>query len=263
MKKTHKVVMLPTEDKAKVGGIVQRPRDKALAIVNPLTIDDTQESISQHLYILSDDTIKEGDWFINNDYGNLSVKKATSNIVVSANIHKTLCRKIIATTDPKLVQYVHREDSVNNPCPQEIPQIPQSFVESYAKNPVDKVELKYEKVTPDNLHLGSNLTSNDPIEYSYRIKLVNNEVIINDGFIQLGSIHENERARREKRSDILKVDVVLPDLNNKVVVAESKPKLYTEEDIKKAIKDFAEMNPLLRGCQVTDLEIDEWAKETL
>ncbi len=44
-------------------------------------------------------------------------------------------------------------------------------------------------------------------------------------------------------------------------------KLYNREEVDnliiEGIKDFCEMNPLLRGCQVTDLEIEEWRKENL
>ena len=47
----------------------------------------------------------------------------------------------------------------------------------------------------------------------------------------------------------------------------NKHKKYTREEVNKliieGIKDFCEMNPLLRGCQVTDLEIEEWRKENL
>ena len=62
--KRAKVVMLPTNEKATVGSIVTRSSDNRMAIVNVLTKDDPQPCIHQHLYILSDEEIKEGDWVL-------------------------------------------------------------------------------------------------------------------------------------------------------------------------------------------------------
>ena len=74
-------------------------------------------------------------------------------------------RKIIATTDPKL-----RSDSlIEDPARPEdnllirkgIPKIPQSLIESYCKNPVDKVMVEYSRTmdgtpTYNRLMLNSN-----------------------------------------------------------------------------------------------------------
>ncbi|MEW2859388.1 hypothetical protein AB1A63_15220, partial [Lactiplantibacillus paraplantarum] len=59
--------------------------------VNP----KSKSTVNQHLYILSDDEIKEGDWY-HNSIDN-SIKQASDWIYVST------CKKIIATTDTSLI----------------------------------------------------------------------------------------------------------------------------------------------------------------
>lgn len=93
---------------------------------------------ANHLYILSDDEIKEGDWFL---YKNSGKATHTNDLIVSKCIktHKRIvtsdnlvsgrenCKKIIATTDHNL----------------KLPNIPIEFIKSYCNNPVDEVEVEY------------------------------------------------------------------------------------------------------------------------
>lgn len=64
-------------------------------------------SKQQHLYIISDDEIKEGDWFIGD---NISIKQCTLNNGGNINFKggwysgSTNCKKIIATTDTSLYE---------------------------------------------------------------------------------------------------------------------------------------------------------------
>ena len=55
-------VLLPTKDKVTVNGIVMRPSDSRLGIANVLTVNDPQSKIHQHLYLVSNREIREGDW---------------------------------------------------------------------------------------------------------------------------------------------------------------------------------------------------------
>ena len=91
--KKTKVVMLPTNEKATVGSIVTRPSDNRMATVNVLTKDDTQPCIHQHLYFLSDEEIKEGDWL----YNGTEIWQ-----VKSYYGFQPITKKIIATTDKSL-----------------------------------------------------------------------------------------------------------------------------------------------------------------
>jgi hypothetical protein len=81
---------------------------------------DTLETINQHIYITSDEEIKEGDWFI---YGN--------NILKANFTHKPLNKvKIILTTDADLIA-----DGVQA--------IDDTFLEWFVKNPTcDYVEIQ-------------------------------------------------------------------------------------------------------------------------
>ncbi len=102
----------------------------------------------QHLYIINNDVIKEGDWFI----------RLFDNTVTKANVnsdHKHYdCKKIIATTDKSLVvKYDERFTDVtinNNSLNQLLPQISQQFIEQYITeynqgNTIVDVLVEYEQ----------------------------------------------------------------------------------------------------------------------
>ena len=131
--KRAKVVMLPTNEKAKFGDLILTP-----TYPQKLLIFEHQNctEVSQHLYFTSNDEIKEGDWFLN----------TTTNTIhkccgVSLNIQSGLnggeyhgkfeCKKIIATTDSSLWEH---DDTV--PYPKTRPALPQpsqSFIEKYVE----------------------------------------------------------------------------------------------------------------------------------
>lgn len=104
MKKTHKVILIPCEDK-----------QGSLHISNG----------DQHLYFISNDEIKEGDWYYDTNHN--AIGKYDS----SAQIGK----KIVATTDkslndnikPQNREFVKALNSI-------IPEIPESFIQAYIKS---------------------------------------------------------------------------------------------------------------------------------
>ena len=167
IKKEHGVVMLATEDKVIDGSLISRSIDDKLAITNCLTLEDKNAEKDEHknnyLYFTSDEEIKKGDW-LHNSFSN-NIGKALFD--ERGDLH---LRKIIATTDPKLGITDHRVSPVPNFC--DFPQIPQSFIESYVKNPVDKVELEYVQATyEDWMENGASPVPN-------KLKLDNNEVVV-------------------------------------------------------------------------------------
>ena len=119
-------------------------------------------SLDGFIHFTSDEEIHESDFYIHMQNGDgLRMRKCIGgNLPMDA-------RKIIVTTDPKLGITDHRVSPVPNFC--DFPQIPQSFIESYVKNPVDKVELEYE-VSEDKGYGASR-----PVP---TLKLVNNEVVV-------------------------------------------------------------------------------------
>jgi len=135
MKKKHKIVMLPTEDKTGV------------------KLTSGKYDSLKYLYILSDDEIKEGDWFMSAFYSypihNTKKwrEKQESMVKGSSDCSDLKYHKIIATTDPKLhagMQRVMRGNEVQN----KIPQIPKSLIEYYVRHQPEEVELEYEEIGP-------------------------------------------------------------------------------------------------------------------
>jgi hypothetical protein len=95
---------------------------------------------SQHLYIISDDEIKEGDWFIEED----------CELPINAGYNKGLCencKKIIATTDTSLTinTYYEIEGNQKVQLPQPSQQFIEKYIESYNKGEViTDVLVEYE-----------------------------------------------------------------------------------------------------------------------
>jgi hypothetical protein len=117
------VVMLETSKTNNLNDIVLNPDKTKLATLNPLTIDSKQPCTNQHLYILSNDEIKEGDWCISM---NLAYKKPfqCTNLLYAKEYN---CKKILATTDTSLEIKISRPLSVTRL----LPQIPTIFIQQY------------------------------------------------------------------------------------------------------------------------------------
>ena len=120
---------------------------------NILTYYKEQESDGAvtpiHLYITTDEKIKEGDWYL---WGGAEQKNIYQCKVSEAgdldklNTEcKSLAKKIIATTDPKL----HTNEIVEEDMhmyKKSLPQIPQSFIKEYCKaGGIDEVLVEYER----------------------------------------------------------------------------------------------------------------------
>ena len=137
MKKEVQVHMLPTDE---VSGVVYK-KDYKNGIVK-LSVDKYQESqyhisSSHHLYITTDEEIKEGDWCVHQG----KVKQAIGEAIVSfANEH---AKKIIATTDKSLT--IVQERAGENVWSTWLPQPSQAFIEHYCKvGGLKEVEVEYE-----------------------------------------------------------------------------------------------------------------------
>ena len=145
------VLLLPTDEKAIVGSIVTRPSDGRAAQVNVLTQDDPQPCIHQHLYVLSDEKIKEGDWFI---YDNEILHRDKGEVDSIWNDAIKNGKKIIATTDTALAKtlkssYVQFGTRVEETRTVQLPQLPQSFIKLFIDewnlgNPIRQLEVEHE-----------------------------------------------------------------------------------------------------------------------
>jgi len=142
MKQTHKVVMLPTEKASKIfikDGILK----DSFGYRNICVKSDGY--LPQHIHILSDDEIKEGDWYIafNVDGEEMELRNSIKHLV------KGLDRKVIATTDKSLSILIAGGTDGNAGMWEIYPKLQESFIKAYIKaynegNPITEVEVEYE-----------------------------------------------------------------------------------------------------------------------
>ena len=150
--------MLPTEDAT---FLVDGATDGIFYITEGPDKSKLKGDTNVHLYILSDDDIKEGDWCYSK--WDKKLYKAALNGPKDGPSDDTI-KKIIATTDPKLNRYIENNSCKNKNChggvityngatgiackkcnkEKRLPQAPQSLVEYYAKHKPEQVELEYE-----------------------------------------------------------------------------------------------------------------------
>tara|TARA_R110000751_G_C13631277_1_gene465855 strand:- start:70 stop:765 length:696 start_codon:yes stop_codon:yes gene_type:complete len=185
MKKEEQVVILPT-DKAE-NCLIRNNQNSIIFFTKELLTKSycsKQLYIPFHLYITTDEDFMSGEWVLFSDV--VMIAKSFDDRVVydgeGNSFMKYDCKKIIATTDPKL-----RSDSlIEDPARPEdnllirkgIPQIPQSLIESYCKNPVDKVMIEY--TLPDkikNALIVGNLSRAQDSDYILKVDS-HNEIII-------------------------------------------------------------------------------------
>ena len=137
----------------------------------------------QHLYFLSDEEIKEGDWYIFNWAGEKDIQKFSKEQYNDRENHKHLynnaCKKIIATTDKSLVEKVlAKRDEIGDLYKQfYLPQPSQSFLEKFVEeynkgNQIKEVMVEYEGMLDDNnvLAWGSNKLKVNPKDNTITIR---------------------------------------------------------------------------------------------
>lgn len=157
MKHSIQAVALSTENRTQ---ILRNKYKFSKAHGNPFVFDDNTINkieergyIPQYLYITISqevEPIKEGDWCY--DWINETVfqfKHFNSGVLHSDN-HSQLeehCRKIIATTDPKLT-FSHTISGYEfHKFKKPIPQVQQSFLKEYVANPDGEFEVEYREGT--------------------------------------------------------------------------------------------------------------------
>jgi hypothetical protein len=115
MKKIFNVVMLPTE---KVSSIFDKKGKLEYNLNPPLHGIRDLGWKYQHLYITSDDKLKEGDWYYDTNHNVIGIYDSSAQ--------KGL--KIVATTDKSLSKGIRSVVKI------QLPQIPESFISVYIKS---------------------------------------------------------------------------------------------------------------------------------
>lgn len=137
MKKECQVIMLPTND---ITDIIVPTQGMGKGITHLRkyygNADLNMGDKYQHLYIVSDDEIKEGDWCYDRltgifQYGVSPVELLDVSKKIIATIDKSLIPNGVTAYGKKLNLFT-------------LPQIPESFLIEYCKNPVDKVLVEYD-----------------------------------------------------------------------------------------------------------------------
>ena len=142
-KKRCKVVMLPTE---KAENCILKDRDGRMRwekrYFTQEYLNSSPDSItgllcpkSYHLYIISDDKIESGDWYIDD------VNTVRQSVTDDVDYWKARpeYKKVIATTDSFLFTKCNSHKNVDGntkgKCPfcKSLPQIPQAFIEEYCR----------------------------------------------------------------------------------------------------------------------------------
>lgn len=136
----------------------------------------------QHLYFLSDEEIKEGDWCINDL--NVLVQVTYKN-GASVNNVKKHCKKIIATTDKWLGTNngMQGASALFNNYPQPSPEFIQAYIDAYNQGkPIIKCLVEYElpKTISISKHLILTGSSEEKEEINSQatLKLKDNQIII-------------------------------------------------------------------------------------
>lgn len=171
-----KVVLLPS-DKAIFHGIIKNGNIlKQCYERNGISSPYDKDWIGQHLYIISNDEIKEGDWYYNpntlNKYHIFQRSELGNEFV---NNHKDAdslknLKKIVATTDPFARTIIGNK-------------IPESFIQSYIKSynegkVIEEVELEMIEQIADGTSYGmSDPMDEPPTEFVIKTNS-SNEVII-------------------------------------------------------------------------------------
>lgn len=139
MKKEIKVVMLPTE---KASWVIEDKKGKLhMPILRPLSRHDllranpaNHDNIPQHLYFLSDEEIKEGDWII-----------WENKVVKAINTSYWSAKKIIATTDESLRWHQDNEIQIIDTYHCKFPRPSNEFLKKYCElGGIDKVLVEYD-----------------------------------------------------------------------------------------------------------------------
>lgn len=225
-RKKCKVIMLPTttepytmpySDNIPTSNIIKGLTDgvnysRGIWYKENYSINNYSKQMYQHLYIISDDEIKEGDWVYWTDPEGLTsdINQVVSIegiiVLLSYPNHSETecfideCNKIIATTDKSLMD--------RKPPMSYLPQPSKAFIEKYCKvGGIDEVMVEYEGYYPkvDNEEYSYIVNTlgipfedyKQPLEYKLKVNS-HNEI----------TIHSIKNSRTKEELDIITIDLL-------------------------------------------------------
>ena len=148
MKKSAQVVMLPTNEKAEIGFLTQKGKERGHLVHFDRPMPNILDSENQHLYILSDEEIKEGDYHVA-----IRIVKTNGDKAIAFTDQEQLdaiaeiggAKKIIATTDKSIILPERFPSFTYLPQPSQ--SFIDKFVEEYNKgNVITEVMVEYKSI---------------------------------------------------------------------------------------------------------------------
>ena len=292
MKKEARVHRLPTEDKSgiilkKEGKLEWNPNGNPIYGLNHLGWK------YQHLYVTTDEAPNVGDSVLVDIYphGNpewklakvVSVYESVVEVDLGWSTTQTkpivVCKKIIATTDPKL----HTNEIVEEDMhmyKKSLPQIPQSFTEEYCKaGGIDEVLVSVDSYL--NIPVGTSVKFNDRLPSTLKeyegldgrvIWGVEDRLDVGNNCIKVEFLNKYNNVCNLNASVChwyksikhLYYNKVAIDSNNCIIIHPVEEKMYTEEQRKDIIElvKSAFYNGIAheRGSK---MDIDKWIEENL
>lgn len=142
-KKECKVQMLPTNGRSHIYHIKKKNQIGWVSGKHPEDLEQFPQKVietqNQHLYILSNDKMSVGDWFLEGDGDNIKPRQINTIALLEDLYDYEKERKIIATTNEELL----------------LPRIPQDFIEDFIIcynnwNPIEEAFVEYEQYISSN-----------------------------------------------------------------------------------------------------------------
>ena len=194
--------MLPTNGKA-ILGLGLSKQGKLIQYDLPVDIENDQYFQKQHLYILSDNEIKEGDWYYDEE-NNIIDQLHKNELPMSYD------EKVITSTDSSLLQLKSYKSGAN--INMSLPSIPQSFIDLFVSeynkgNKIKEVMVEYEQYWPYNEKNKGQITP--PIDPEYKPKLnsdntinikIIKEIYTREGVIALFNLYFKTQGKGEYES---------------------------------------------------------------
>lgn len=145
--------MLPTNEKSKL----QLNHDKTYIAQLNSEVSVSHYYNPQHLYIFSDEEIKEDDWHY--DSSDNKIKQWKGNL----NSNRLRSKKIISTTNTSLTALYGQSEEGYGKMKEGLPQPSQSFIEAYVRaynedKPITEVMVEYHPELYDGTETTSNLS---------------------------------------------------------------------------------------------------------
>lgn len=214
MWKKCKVVMLSTNEKVTD---IFKCYNNSLSYKNG---DLSDGGKYQHLYIISDEEIKEDDWYLNFDihgkWGFPTKADYNKTNEFSLKPYSNYCKKIIATTDQslKLKEFTGVVDESNGTkefWEYLLPQIPQSFIEQYITeynkcNVISNILVEYNFLGKDECKFDGSLI----------VKKMNNKC--SDCKILSGSCDCNLEILKTNQDNTINIKTVKDSFNREEVI---------------------------------------------